>query len=81
MVLGILEGVPYPIPGRAVPPRGQGVGTVWAGKESIVGHVALAGGRVHRPGAVVLVGVLVSAGFRPGRRPGTGRSLVDTSQR
>lgn len=37
MVLGIGEGVPQPIPGRAGPPRGWGVGTVWPGKESLVG--------------------------------------------
>ena len=82
MVLGIGEGVPIPIPGRAVPPRGHGVGTVWAGKESIVGPVAMAGGRVHRPGArsswsapgSVLVGIQARA--HPWSIPGSAMHLA-----
>jgi len=62
MVLGIGEGVPIPVPGRAVPPRGWGVGTVWPGKESIVG-----------PGPWQAVGSIVQVRGRPGRRPGQRR--------
>ena len=73
MVLGIGEGVPQPIPVRAVPPRGQGVGTVWAGKESIMVPVSWL--TFGRPGAQASPGTFGLVGIQA-----RARSLVDTWQ-
>lgn len=79
MVLGIGEGVPQPIPGRAGPPRGWGVGTVWPGKESIVGPgpwLALG-----RPGAQASPGTFGLVGIQarpvPWSIPGRARHLAE----
>jgi hypothetical protein len=61
-VLGIGEGVPYPIRCRGGPYRGQGVGTVLAAKESLMGPTPA--GLHPSPGAQPSVGNLRG---RPGR--------------